>query len=113
MNRFPRKGDYVRFKNYVGMNVRDNFSGYNNFVNFNTGNVYQILGIEIHAHASNNTGYSHGCVDVVPFSLLIGVNDPSVCAGPVVLNISYENVKNNLEFIPGDNPLAVETLYGR
>jgi hypothetical protein len=52
-------------------------------------------------------------VDVVPFSLLIGVNDPQVCPGPVVLNISYENIRNNLEFIPGDNPQAVETLYGR
>lgn len=113
MNRFPRKGDFVRFRNGFSTNLRDQFGGYNNYVTFAPNNIMQILGIEIHAHAANNSGYSYGTLNLIPYSLILGINDTSISPDPIIVNVSYENIKGQVEYIPGDNPQAVEILYGR
>jgi hypothetical protein len=110
MNRFPRKGDFIRFKQYFSVHIRDTYNGVNSNANFIAGDLYQIL--DIQTHDNSNSRYSIGTMDVVPFSILVGVHDK--LTKPVVVRFTYENIDSNtIEFIPGDNPQTVETLYGR
>jgi hypothetical protein len=108
VKRFPRVGDYVRFKSYYSANIRDLFAGNNIFVTFNVGDLYQILGIQIHNYQVT-AGCSYDVIDAIPFSLFIEIHDK--LSKPAVIELNIDT--NILEFIPGDNPKAVETLYGR
>lgn len=111
MNRFPKKGDFVRFKSFHNTNIRDMFQGLNNYASFNPGDLYQILEVEIHNKTGYNA-YSANCMDVVPYSVIIGVADKG--NKPVALRVTYEQIDTNIvDIIPGDNPSTVETLYGR